>query len=141
MVKKMPRINNKFSKFLLIVTVILILCSARAFAQEEKQPVYPQVTAVITATYKGVVPSSIEGRPGLERGVNIIASGMRYALTDTTSVVGIEGEPITMNILPVPCEAIIIYQPIKKNNPNVIEIILKNVIAGATTGWTVEGPR
>ena len=140
MVKKMPRIINTFSRFLLIVTFILILCSARAFPQEEKQPVYPQVAAVITAKYKGVVPTSIEGQP-VERGVNIIASGMRYALTDGTSVVGIEGEPMTMNRLPVPCEAIIIYQPINKNNPNVIQIILKNVVAGATTAWTVEEPR
>ena len=141
MVKKMPSINNKFSKFLLIVTVVLTLCSARVFAQKEKQPVYPQVTAVITAKYKGVVPGPIEEQPGIERGVGIIVSGLRYALTDTTSVVGITGEPITMNALPIPCEAIITYQPIKRNNPNVIKIILKNVIAGATTAWTVERPR
>lgn len=141
MVKKMPSINMKLLKFLLTVTIISILCPAMAFSQEEKKPVYPQVNAVITAKYKGIVPSSIEELPGHERGINIIASGKRYALIDTTSVVGMEGEPMTMNKLPVPCEAIIFYQPINKNNPNVIEIILKHVIAGATAAWTVEGPR
>jgi hypothetical protein len=134
----MPNINNRF---LFVVIVLVVLWSAGAFAQEEKQPFYPQAVAVITAKYKGVVAGSTEGEPGLQRGVNIIASGVRYGLTDTTNVVGTDGEPITLDKLPVPCEAIIIYQSIRKNNSNVIEIRVKNVTAGATTAWTAEGPR
>jgi len=70
----------------------------------------------------------------------IVASKQRFAVTKETEILDINGSPIKLQMLPVPCKAQIDYEQVAYSGMVVLRIRVKEVFAGATTNWTKPSP-
>ena len=67
--------------------------------------------------------------------VSVLINGSRYAVLPEATVVDSRGQAMTMDSLPVPCEATITYEPEKLADPGILRIELRRVLPGATAAW------
>ena len=65
----------------------------------------------------------------------ILTSEQRFLITEQTKILDSNGKEMTIRDLPVPCKAKILYQPLTNNDPNVLKIIISQVLPGASTAW------
>ena len=70
----------------------------------------------------------------------IVASKQRFAMTKQTEIVDINGNPIKIQMLPVPCKAQIDYEQAAYGELLVLRIKVKEVFAGATIDWIRPSP-
>ena len=70
----------------------------------------------------------------------IVASKMRFAVTRQTEIVDLDGNPIKLQMLPVPCKAQIDYELRAYGDPVALRIKIVEVSAGATLNWTRPAP-
>jgi hypothetical protein len=65
----------------------------------------------------------------------ILTSEQRFLITEQTKILDSNGKEMTIRDLPVPCKAKILYQPLTNNDPNVLKIIISQVLPRASTAW------
>ncbi|MFA6499482.1 MAG: hypothetical protein WCV64_09175 [Desulfurivibrionaceae bacterium] len=82
---------------------------------------------------------SIPGRA--DQAVAIVVDSVRMSIIDKTIVKKADGTLIDFNEMPVPCQARIVYQPLRGEGKNVLEIQIINPLSGATTRWNTPGPQ
>lgn len=76
-----------------------------------------------------------------DQAVAIVADMIRMSIIDKTIVKKADGTLIDFNELPVPCQARIVYQPLRGEGKNVLELQIIKSLPGATTGWKTPGPQ
>ncbi|MBU0730212.1 MAG: hypothetical protein KKA70_10755 [Proteobacteria bacterium] len=72
---------------------------------------------------------------------SIVADGRRYYITAKTELISNSGSRLSMESLPVPCKALIHYQPLQNNDPNAVKIVVQSVNQGASILWETPGPQ
>ena len=70
----------------------------------------------------------------------IIASKKRFLLSPRTRIFDKTGEEMDIAELPVPCKAIIEYQPFSYRDPIALKIVVREIFPDATTDWTMPSP-
>jgi hypothetical protein len=70
----------------------------------------------------------------------IVASKQRFAVTRETEIQDVNGNPIKIQMLPVPCKAQIDYELPSYGHPIALRIKVKEIFAGATLNWTRQSP-
>lgn len=70
------------------------------------------------------------------RAMEIYTSSGPYSIIDGTQVTDANGKIISMDALPVPCEAEIVYQPLRSYRRNALEIHVKNILPKASKKWS-----
>jgi len=94
------------------------------------------ITTTIQSKIRGPLPMAEPGQKEVSgvRAVDIVTEAGRFHITSGTKVV--RGKKlISMDDLAVPCEARIVYQPLRRNDPNALKIEVKKILAGATKKW------
>ena len=66
----------------------------------------------------------------------IIAAERHFIVTESTTILDIDGKEIQLSNLPVPCEAEIEYSLRMDQDPVILKIIIKRVLPGSSTAWT-----
>ena len=124
----MHKTYRSMRSFLVILPLVctgLILCSLRSYGMENDIKPY-QPSAFMVIQCKTVH--------------EIVASKQRFAVTKETEILDINGSPIKLQMLPVPCKAQIDYEQVAYSGMVVLRIRVKEVFAGATTNWTKPSP-
>ena len=103
----------------------LFLYSLCAFGMEKDLKPYQPSAFVV-----------IEGKTAHE----IVASKQRFTVTRETEILGLNDNPIKLQMLPVPCKAQVDYELRAYGDPIVLRIKLIEVFAGATLNWTKPSP-
>ncbi len=126
---------------LFIVAVSMLLCSAVSLAGEKLNINEKSIHALINKKIRGplLLPEGREKQVRVSRKMTILASEQRFNIIEETEIL-MGGNKISMDDLPVPCKALIIYQPLRKNNANILQIKVLKVLAGATGRWPDQQP-
>ena len=66
----------------------------------------------------------------------IIVAERHFIITESTTIMDINGKEIQLNDLPIPCEAKIQYRLRMDQDPVTLKIIIKRVLPGSSTAWT-----
>lgn len=137
----MKSMHRGFPAILVGVALLFLLgvgtCPATAQEQEEKN-----ITTTIERKIRGPQPVA---EPGLKdkggRTMIIITAAGRFNITSATEVVDKDGKMSSMDDLRVPCEALIVYQPLRRNDPNALRVEVKKVLPGAKSSWAAPQPQ
>lgn len=71
----------------------------------------------------------------------ILTSGQRFIITEKTKLLSANGkEEISIEDLPVPCKAEILYSPAPNRDPYALKILVIQALPGATTDWPAPVP-
>ncbi len=124
----MHRTHRRKRSLLVLLPMVctgLILCSLRAYGMENDiKPYQPSAFMVIQS-------KTVH---------EIVASKKRFAVTKETEILDINGSPIKLQMLPVPCKAQIDYELPAFGHPIALRIKVKEIFAGATLNWTRQSP-
>ena len=143
----METIMRRFKiRFLLMLSVVLLQWSVFPLVSYGAEPMEDEgksTSTVITQKRRGPVLTGEQGYPlpDSKRNMVLVTSTGRYRITASTEVLGTAGQTISMDELPVPCEAWIVYQPLKRNDPNALRVEVKRILAGATKAWPESQPQ
>ncbi len=66
---------------------------------------------------------------------SIIAAERHFIVTESTTILDVDGKEIQLSDLPIPCEAKIEYRLIMDQDPVILKIIIKRVLPGSSTAW------
>lgn len=140
-VKKIGLKGELLSVILFIVAFSVLCCSAASLANERLQINEKSALTVINKKIRGPLLLSEGGEKQdlVSRKMTILASEQRFNIIEETEVL-MGDKKISMDDLPVPCQAQIIFQPLRKHNANVLQINVLKVLAGASTRWPVQQP-
>jgi len=71
----------------------------------------------------------------------ILTSGQRFIITEKTKLLSSRGKKkISIEDLPVPCKAEILYSPAPNHDPYALKIHVIQALPGATTDWPTPLP-
>ncbi|MEA3548203.1 MAG: hypothetical protein U9R66_11140 [Thermodesulfobacteriota bacterium] len=140
-VKKTGLKGEFLSVILFIVAVSVLCCSALSLANERLQISEKSTLTVINNKIRGplLLSEGGEKQDRVSRKMTILTSEQRFNIIEETEVLMGDKE-ISMDNLPVPCQAQIIFQPLRKNNANVLQIKVLKLLAGASTRWPEQQP-
>ncbi len=65
----------------------------------------------------------------------IIAAERHFIVTETATILDVDGKEIQLSDLPIPCEAKIEYRLRMDQDPVILKIIIKRVLPGSSTAW------
>ena len=133
-------LKGEFLSVILFIVAVSVLCgSALSVANERLQISEKSTLTVINNKIRGplLLSEGGEKQDHISRKMSILASEQRFDIIEETEVL-MGDKKISMDDLPVPCRAQIIYQPLRKYNANVLQIKVLKVLAGASTRWPVQ---
>lgn len=129
-------------RFVLFYLAILSL-AAPNIALAAEQGIKSVVAEVTLKKRTPLVMSSFqEEGDSQERRKSFVASGSLYEVINETEVfLGEKGTRILIDDLPVPCKAKIVYQPLRKNRRNALQVYVLKVYSGASASWPENQPQ
>ncbi len=135
-------IIHKGLPFILSAAILLfVVCSGPGPATAQSQT-EPAMVTIIQSKVRGPLSAAEPGQKeeGSRSMVIETESGPFYIIRET-EVFNPAGKLISMENLSVPCEASIVYQPLRRNDKNALRIEVKKVLAGATKKWAKQQPQ
>jgi len=66
---------------------------------------------------------------------SIIAAERHFIVTESTTILDVNGEKIRLTNLPIPCKAEIEYRLRMDQDPVTLKIVIKRVLPGSSTMW------
>lgn len=129
---------KKVSLILWLGIVLTVLGSpAINHAQEEPRE--------LTTIERKIRVSMQDGEPGSNEpprwAMFLVTSSGPYNIIEETKVEDAAGKEISMDSLPVPCQAEITYQPLRNYQKNALEIAVKTNLPKASTKWSAPLPQ
>jgi len=115
------------------------LCSSPALLQAEEE--HRELTTIerkIRVSVQRAEPGSNEP-PGWA--MLLVTSSGPYDIIEETKVEDAAGKEISMDSLPVPCQAEITYQPLRNYQKNALKIAVKTILPKASTKWSAPLPQ
>lgn len=70
---------------------------------------------------------------------SIIAAERHFIVTESTTILDVNGKEIRLIDLPIPCEAEIEYRLRMDEDPVTLKIVIKRVLSGSSTMWPPPG--
>lgn len=67
---------------------------------------------------------------------SIIAAERHFIVTESTTILDVNGKKIQLTNLPVPCKAEIQYRLRMDQDPVTLKIVIKRVLPGSSTMWS-----
>lgn len=98
------------------------------------------MTAVIQMKVKRTKAARIHEEVSPRDRMAILIGGSRFAVLPEAKVVDSKGHELTMDSLPVPCEASIVFHPEQFADPGVLRIEVLKVLPTAKTAWPLAVP-
>ncbi len=117
-----------------LVIVLVILCYPVAGFSQEVQP--SETTTIERKILVNMVSSEPGEKEQTRRSMTLLTPLGPYYIIDETKVLDAAGKEITMDALPVPCEAEITYQPLKRYGKNALQIAVKSLLPKASQKWS-----
>lgn len=72
---------------------------------------------------------------------SVITAGGRFSVKSASEIFDVQGNPLSIRELPVPCMAKLRSDPSRYGGePTVLRIQIQEVLQGATTGWKAQSP-
>jgi len=115
--------NKLVTKWLLIVAAIFLLASASVLIE-----LAPGVAGPITRT-------DVLRLNGKDK-QSVVSKERHYTVTENTLIENLEGEPISLRWLPVPCKARVTYELRMDEPPRATRILVEETYVGSTAVWT-----
>ena len=131
----MRRIHKGFPFTVSVALLLFAMCLGVEPPAVQAQTEHA-ITTTIQSKVRGPLPAAEPNQKEAAgiRSVDIVTGSGRFHITSATEVVK-GGNLISMDDLAVPCEARIVYQPLRRNDPNALKIEVKKILAGATKKW------
>jgi hypothetical protein len=84
---------------------------------------------------QGLVRSGLVKVEG-KTGDSIIAAERHFIVTESTTILDVNGKKIQLTNLPIPCKAEIQYRLSMDQDPVTLKIVIKRVLPGSRTMWS-----
>lgn len=110
-----------------IVFFMLFLLSGPAIGSAESPPSPMDLIRCSPAIIQGKTHSAV------------IVNERHFVVTESTTILDVNGEKILLGDFPIPCEADIEYQLRMDQDPVALKITIKRALKGASTIWPPPG--
>lgn len=115
------------------VVLAMLVYPVMGFSQEEQLSETTIIERKILVIMESSEPSQ---KAQTTKSMTLMTAAGPYFIVGETKVLDAAGKEITMDALPVPCEAEITYQPLKRYRKNALTITVKTILPNASPKWS-----